>query len=359
VRMKESQSSHSEDYAVDVMKFVMALLVVDIHSVPLRHLWPDVDFVVTEGFARIAVPYFFIASSYYLFRNMKSGIDFGLVRRFWMRILKLYAVWTVLCLPLIMILAFEDSGGSIWLAIRSILHRFLVNGSMYHLWFLYALLLVVPLVAYLLQRGWRFRSIFLLGGAFYSIAWLGSSGHWIYQALVPAGSSMQLFFAWLQDVFLEFRNGLTVGVLFVAIGAYLALRVPEESHRWSLRSTSWKLAILFLLFFLELFITYIHRYPGFTPEYYVVFPPLAAVLFLLTRKIRLAPSPLWRFLRKMSTFLYCAHVWLPFFAVWIGVAAEEERIPVTFCAIVFAVAVGALFLRLSERPRLHFLKNLF
>lgn len=359
MRMKESQSSHSDDYAVDVMKFFMAVLVVDIHSVPLRHLWPNVDFVITEGFARIAVPYFFVASSYYLFRKMKNGIDFELVWCSWLRILKLYAVWTAACFPLIVVMASEDSGDSIWMAVRAVLHRSLVNGSIYHLWFLYALLFAIPIVAFLLWRGWRFHSIFLLGGAFYSIAWLGSSGHWIYQALVPAGSSMQLFFAWLQDIFLEFRNGLTVGVLFVAIGAYLALRVPEESPRWSLWSTSWKLAILFLLFFLELFITYVHRYPGFTPEYYATFPPLVAVLFLLTRKIHLAPSPIWYFLRKMSTFLYCVHVWFPFLVVWMGFAADKYRIPAFFGSIVIAVAVGALFLRLSERPRLHFLKNLF
>ena len=57
--------------AVDLLKFIMALLVVMIHVQPNKHSEPlsDIFKVITS----IAVPVFFIVSSMLIFRKLRGG----------------------------------------------------------------------------------------------------------------------------------------------------------------------------------------------------------------------------------------------------------------------------------------------
>lgn len=50
---------------VDLVKFIAALLVVSIHISPVASYGKEIDFFLRNYFARLAVPYFFIASGFF------------------------------------------------------------------------------------------------------------------------------------------------------------------------------------------------------------------------------------------------------------------------------------------------------
>lgn len=51
--------------AIDIMKVVMAILVVFIHLNPLRDFGNELDFFSSIAITRIAVPFFFMASGFF------------------------------------------------------------------------------------------------------------------------------------------------------------------------------------------------------------------------------------------------------------------------------------------------------
>ena len=80
-----------QNSAIDLMKFVCALLVVGIHTEPFSF-----SSVLDNAFGfvnRIAVPFFFIASSYFFF--MKS-LNFHRLGHYVKRIFILYAIWFII-----------------------------------------------------------------------------------------------------------------------------------------------------------------------------------------------------------------------------------------------------------------------
>lgn len=54
---------------IDVMRIVASILVVTIHTAPFEMLCPPFDFVLTKIIARLAVPFFFVTSGYFLFKD--------------------------------------------------------------------------------------------------------------------------------------------------------------------------------------------------------------------------------------------------------------------------------------------------
>ena len=54
---------------IDCFRIIAAILVVTIHTSPLDTISPTLDFYLTRGLGRIAVPFFFITTAYFYFLN--------------------------------------------------------------------------------------------------------------------------------------------------------------------------------------------------------------------------------------------------------------------------------------------------
>ena len=124
--------------ALDRFRLAAAVLVVAIHTGPLGDFSPLADLWLTRVLARVAVPYFAMVSGYFLARNHWQG-----TARLWRHTLVLYAASVLLYLPLNLY-----AGNPV--GVRALVF----NGTFYHLWYLPALLLALP-IARLLARGER------------------------------------------------------------------------------------------------------------------------------------------------------------------------------------------------------------
>ena len=81
--------------SVDILKVLMAVMVVGIHANPLKPLGHDAIMLSGGGVYRLAVPVFFVINGYFLEPVLHGGGAGRYVRR----ILLLYLIWTALYLP--------------------------------------------------------------------------------------------------------------------------------------------------------------------------------------------------------------------------------------------------------------------
>ena len=89
------ESSAKYDSKYDVVKFILSLLVLAIHST----LYP----MVLYPWLRIAVPLFFIMSSYFLFSKLRDTSEDKqktILKKFTIRNLQLYLCWCIILLPI-------------------------------------------------------------------------------------------------------------------------------------------------------------------------------------------------------------------------------------------------------------------
>ena len=80
---------------IDIIKFLCAALVVTIHVPPLTSVNWMLNFAVVNFAARVAVPFFFISSSYFVFIKAykeNGELDKSVIGAYVKRIIRLYII---------------------------------------------------------------------------------------------------------------------------------------------------------------------------------------------------------------------------------------------------------------------------
>ena len=86
----------------DIAKFIMAIFVVTLHAHPFSDISFGLNYIITNGLTRVAVPYFFMVSGFLLFRKMSLyELDIAKIKRYLIHIFRLYVIWTIIYLPII------------------------------------------------------------------------------------------------------------------------------------------------------------------------------------------------------------------------------------------------------------------
>lgn len=129
---------------VDLMKFVMALFVVTIHTSLYETLPSSLFKDLMAVCLYCTVPFFFMVSAFFVVGSMNKVQVYS----YWKRILYLYFVWSLLNLFLTRIFQHEP----ILSGIGSFSYRFVFCGYD-HLWYLWGLLLVIPMLKMLIGGG--------------------------------------------------------------------------------------------------------------------------------------------------------------------------------------------------------------
>lgn len=198
---------------VDRFKIVAALMVVAIHTGPLSTYSKEADFLLTHIVFRLAVPFFFMASGFFLFKKLDRPGDSKTIRRYVTRLGAIYAFSMALYLPLNLYAGHLQQVNSLFDLFKMIIF----DGTFYHLWYLPATMLGVYLV-YLLWHILSIPSLLAVTGGLYVIGLLGDS----YFGLVEQNEALSAVYAFLFQWFDYTRNGLFFAPLFLALGLQVA-----------------------------------------------------------------------------------------------------------------------------------------
>ena len=195
----------------DRFRLPAALLVVAIHTGPLLSVSPLANDLLTDIWGRIAVPFFFAVSGWFLVPRLRRE-GAAALGPFLKKTLLLYLLSALLYLPLNLYNhTLADSGASL-------LRDIFFNGTFYHLWYFPALALGACIV-WALVRGlgrWAWLPAVLL----YLVGLLGDSWYGLTAALPPLRAAYEGMFLCFDYT----RNGLFSTPIFLLLGGWLAQR---------------------------------------------------------------------------------------------------------------------------------------
>lgn len=355
--MSNPENSARTDFrwdSADVAKFIMSLAILVLHT----YMFGDftAEFIPV---LRMAVPVFFMISSYLFFRDWLYSEDgdgdrlVAKLMRYVVRVAKLYLFWLlVLIIPTAV---FRDwLVMPLWEVPLSLIFRITFSSTFIGSWYLSASAVALSLLVFLLKRlSLSLRSVLLISGGLYLFSLLGGTYCW----LLPA--DVQRLVGIVTEHWMPY-NSFPVAIFWMSLGYMVAAR--ESSFDCI---SAHHLAIVCVI---GILVTYIERTlvcsfdPGqYYADIFLMLPLSCVPAFLLLRRcaVQLGPT-IPKVLRRSSTIIYCLHGTFSaglreVVALYIPLLANG---PINAVVTLYACGfVSLLIPRLSERRGLAWLRN--
>lgn len=202
--------------AIDAFRLAAALLVVAIHTSPLSSFSETGDFILTRIAARVAVPFFFLTTGFFLISRYSR--DGERLISFAKRTALLYGGSILLYLPLNL----YNDYFQMEYVLPNLIKDLAFDGTFYHLWYLPASILGAA-IAWGLVKKWNYPGALALAGALYAAGLLGDG----YYGLARRLPALRHFYGMLFQVSDYTRNGLFFAPVFLILGAWMAERRRE------------------------------------------------------------------------------------------------------------------------------------
>lgn len=285
-------SPQRREYAgIDYFRLIAAFLVVAIHTSPLTVFGETADFILTRVVARVAVPFFFMASGFFLSSYDEAGKPhFNRLAVFMKRTSFLYGIAILFYLPL------NIYSGTMheWRCLPNLLKDIVFNGTFYHLWYLPAAM-VGACITWLLLKKLKTGQAFAISLVLYGFGLFGDSYYGISEKI-------PFLRAVYQDLFLFFdytRNGLFFAPVFLLLGALLA----RQTKRISLKTSFIGLGLSFVLMLTEGLLLRGSNLQRHDSMYFMLLP----CMFFLFQCLLLWKGKSSKSLRELSMLIYLIH----------------------------------------------------
>lgn len=305
-RATEAQSKSCN--FIDIMKFICAMLVIAIHVPPFSGMNWVLNFAVVNFAARIAVPFFFTASAYFVFKKAyktQSGeLDKGVIIRYVKKIFRLYVIWSVIYMPFAYC-HMSESAETLKLHwfLRSYTVNFVFSASYGHLWYLNAVIFAYLFLFLMLAAKIKPAVIAAFSLTAYCVGLCTQSWFGLVEPLSLECPRLWSFFPVLQRIFVTARNGLCEGLLFVLVGMFFA----THDIKLKMKTALICLVCSFLFFAAEVFIlaklAWIREY-----DMYLGLIPITFFLFYVSLNINIPDRAIYRKMRTLSALIYFSHM---------------------------------------------------
>ena len=344
--MQRTQIKHVSTFGgarFDVLKFVLALLIMVMHSgaVP-RSLLP---------ITRLCVPLFFIMTSYFFHGKLKEYVDPEERRkrlfRFVKREVSLYTFWSIVLTPIVFYYNIEWFRHGVSHAIMSILKSILITGYFPASWFIVASvysMIMVFVLSKRLNNGW----LFFIAIVLYSIALLDSN----YGGLLSPEASMKL--SWLG---IPWSRNIPAAMIWIVVGKILA----EKNIPPKISSVLFYLFIVcsFALYYSE-FLLIEHNGWSVHTDCYLTSLLLCTFIFVAIMKGKdvKCNNALW--FRKSSIIIYCFH--RSFIVLLTAISSRFFPLPkiwIFVVTLIVSLLVAAIVIWLYEKRGVKILKYSF
>lgn len=219
--------------SLDFFRFIAALLVVAIHTQFLCEY--EVGYYV-RCYCRIAVPFFFVCTSFLFWRKR------GSISKYTRRILLLYIVWLVIYSPYVY-KTFFVSRGNLLGGILGFTHGLLFHNTFHASWYLMASVLAMNLVFYL-SRYISNAGLLVIGILLYFTSLLSCSYHGLvdYLGFIPA-------FSIYEKLFVP-SNSFIIAFVYIVIG-----KILSEGSIMSIQKSLLGSILSFILLGFEVYLT--------------------------------------------------------------------------------------------------------
>ena len=264
---------------IDLIKFLCAIMVFIIHIPPFQgevsEFAKDVNFGLQHVACRVAVPFYFVSSGFFLFKKMPvNKLDNEIIKTYCFKILRLLGVW----------------------------HILLFVGGTGHLWYLGATVIAIILLSLCFHSRIKLGYIYVIACVLYLIGLFGDSYYGIIAPLQNI-TIFNLIFKGYKFAFSTTRNGVFMGFVFILMGATFFHRKIILRTRTALMG----FVVSMLCLFFEVFLL---KYNEIPIEYnmYVFLLPATFFLFSFAASIELKDRFIYKHLRNIGMVIYFSHL---------------------------------------------------
>lgn len=264
---------------IDILKFLCSILVFIIHIPPFygdpSGLPRIVNFGLQHYICRLAVPFYFVCSGYFLFRKMSFyNLNTDRIKSYCFKILRLVGTWQIL----------------------------LFIGWTEHLWYLGATVVAVILLSLCFHFRIKYSWICLFACLLYMLGLLGDSYYGLIAPLKDITFFKYLFNSY-EFAFDTTRNGVFMGFIFVLMGAGLSHREIAIKPL----TAAIRFAVSMICLFAEIcLLKYFDIPKGY--NMYIFSIPAVYYLFAFAYTIQLKDSDIYRHLRNIGMLVYFLHI---------------------------------------------------
>lgn len=281
-----------KEYAgIDYFRMIAAFLVAANHTSPLTDISGTADFILTRVIARVAVPFFFMASSFFLFSKMQDGKQsLYKLQAFIKKTAVLYFIAILFYLPLNV---YTGQVGE-WTHLPNLLKDLIFDGTFYHMWYLPAAIMGASIVFLLLKKlksGQAFiNSLFL-----YIIGLFGDSYYGISESIPFLKAVYQGLFLFSDYT----RNGLFFAPIFFIMGALISARTKIMHLKTCLAGLGASIALLLT----EGLLLHNFNLQRHDCMYFMLLP----CMYFLFQSLLQLKGESHKYLRNLSLIIYLIH----------------------------------------------------
>ncbi len=301
-------------YAViDIMKLFFAIFIVLLHSQQDAVYYPVLDsfqgiiwLFFTQIISRIAVPFFFVTSSYFLYSNIKkNGNEKKCVFSYCKRILILYIIWFMISFIYILIFKLGFPNNMSFKLLIKLFRDIILGNGFPASWFLMASVIDV-LVIYCLNKldNGRDRLAWIVSIICYIICLLMT----YYNFLV--GDNVNYIFTIINKVWGYFYISFPYGLIYFMLGKFMV--EIQSNCKVNKKYDLCGLIISLIFLTLEVFVTtyYIPNFNPISRTTYLFLPIVSFFLVKVCLNSELKYKTIYLKFRNISTIIYCLHATL-------------------------------------------------
>jgi len=295
-RSLNTDNKISNHNSIDLFKFIMAFVVVAIHTAPLVVCENEIITKAYYFLIELAVPFFFLSTGYLLGLKMdypfKEDKDSNVIRKRALRILRMYISWMLIYTPLA-VFGFLIEGRTVRYSIYLYLRGFFFLGEQYNswqLWYLLVMFYALVVIYFLIRKKISHKGLLIIAAIFSFLSILLDYFMNIDIDLLPSS----LFR--IRDVFEHtiVYGRFFSGLVYIPVGICISCRKIPKIINWGLFVSSFILNYIFE--------------GRFITGYLVIFASVG--LFGIIEAIKLKDRPVYSTLRMSSTVIYFIHMYV-------------------------------------------------
>lgn len=273
---------------IDYFRVIAAFLVVAIHTSPLADVNGTADFMLTRILARIAVPFFFMTSGFFLIARYHYNAD--RLKNFIRNTAVIYGISILLYLPVNLYNGYFEMEH----LLPNMIKDLFFDGTLYHLWYLPASIMGAVLSWYAVKMLGLYRAL-AVTLVLYVFGLLGDS----YYGIVEKIPLLQEIYTAFFEISEYTRNGIFFAPVFFVLGGIAA----ERRTRFSMKVYCAGFLFFLVLMFVEGMVLHTFFWQRHDSMYLFLLPCVyygfVSLTFFRGKRKRL--------LRTSALFLYLFH----------------------------------------------------
>lgn len=339
-------SNRKQYGALDLAKFIAAILIIVLHTNPFSSYSSVISFGFRSIITVIAVPFFFLTSGFLFCKklnSLKEEEKSDYFKKYFKRLALMYLFWSAIYFIFV---AIEwVTNGVALMDVLQYIKRFFFEGSYSTIWFLPALMTAVTAV-YLLHKKMSYEKIFLIAIPFYVFACFGSSYYGVSEKLPILSTCYDIYFSFFDTI----KNGILFGWIYVALGGVFSKKDVQIKPV--------KGFVLVGIFYAVLVTeTLMQAYFGWSKngvDTKFALLPLTMVLFVFVMSLNIKSGPMFIWMRKLSLLMFLSQrIFLTLFDWFLAETVFVKNSMVYFISILgLTLVFSVVFIKLSDKIKM-------